>query len=69
MGKEQELMTIISDPFRHRDEWEKALNVLAFLETPEAIKLIKEIEHDKSRPGWLRNVARHHLIEMKQYGR
>jgi len=65
MGKEAELMGIINDPFRHRDEWDKALSILAALETPEAIDYIKQIERDRGRPGWLRNEARRYIAEMK----
>ena len=64
MGRESKFMDILNDPFRHRDEWDKALEVLAALQTPEAVKYIKEIEQDRDRPGWLRNEARRHLAEM-----
>jgi hypothetical protein len=68
MGKEQELMDTINDPFRHRDDWDKAVDLLAFLASEEAIQYLKAIEKDReNRPGWLRNAARKHLIALNRY--
>ncbi|MBT3363044.1 MAG: hypothetical protein HN929_10070 [Chloroflexi bacterium] len=68
MSKEQELMEIVNDPFRHRDDWDNAVNMLAFLASEEAIQCLKAVERDRdNRPGWLRNSARKHLIALNRY--
>jgi hypothetical protein len=67
VSKERELMEIVNDPYRHRDDWDNAVNMLAFLASEEAIQCMKAIEKDRDRPGWLRNSARKHLITMNRY--
>ena len=67
MSKEQELMDIVNDPFRHRDDWDHALKMLAFLGSEDAIQCLKSVEKDRNRPGWMRNECRKYLIGMKRY--
>ena len=67
MSKEQELMEIVDDPYRHRDDWDNALKMLAFLASEEAIQCLKAVEKDRNRPGWLRNECRKYLIGMGRY--
>ncbi|MFC1905924.1 hypothetical protein ACFLWJ_00380 [Chloroflexota bacterium] len=67
MSKEQELMEIVNDPHRHRDDWDDALKMLAFLASNEAIQCLKAVENDRNRPGWIRNECRKYLIGMGRY--
>ena len=67
MSKEQELLDIVNDPYRHRDDWDSALKMMAFLASEEAIQCLKAIEKDRQRPGWIRNECRKYLIGLSRY--